>query len=142
MERETKFEKLFFFWFINTLCDLPFSINSPHFFDHARKFFAYPFSISARSWMSVCRSVQSLRCNRKKNILHYHHRYRFNWIYEIQNITYSHPLFVLLFFCSFLAPKRNPNPLVKGDHRCDVTFLLINFCCRFFYLFLKGTDTT
>lgn len=39
---------------------LPFSISSPHFLDQARKLFAYPFSISARSCISCCRSLQSL----------------------------------------------------------------------------------
>lgn len=46
---------------------LPFSMSSAHFFDQARKLFAYPFSMSARSCTSCCRSLQSLRTEWDKN---------------------------------------------------------------------------
>lgn len=100
-------------------CALPFSMSSPHFFDHARKFFEYAFSISALSCISVCKSVHNLA----KAIENQQWSYFIHiWDDKKHRIpTCSHLLFVWWFVCSCPAPRTNRFPPAKADRHYDGT---------------------
>lgn len=122
---------------------LPFSMSSPHFFDQARKLLAYPFSISARSCISCCRSLQSLKNQRQEekreiNTQNYQHN-RFIFYFAgndtaikllfmqslcsvITKLTCSYPRCVWWSVCSCQAPRRNHFRPAEADHRCGGTF--------------------